>query len=168
VQHHTASVNIGARSVRYSPTLEQCKDWMSLCGVRLWTCTEPGGVEMGGSIDVLIIAEDTGPADACNEACFWHCTLLDGTRKATPSQPSRVAHGAVDQNGAGVPCCKPAGALMWFSGVTCVGSTLPARRCWPFVFKPSARLEVVFFSSPPLHLSLYISSSQPSSTESWI
>jgi hypothetical protein len=28
-----------------------------------------------------------------------------------------------------------------------------ARRCWPFVFKPSARLDVVL-SSPPLHLSL--------------
>jgi hypothetical protein len=30
-----------------------------------------------------------GPLDACPGACFWHCTPPDGTRKATPSQPSR-------------------------------------------------------------------------------
>ncbi|KAH7078422.1 hypothetical protein FB567DRAFT_552409 [Paraphoma chrysanthemicola] len=59
-----------------------------------------GSIAVGG-----YLAEDTGPADACNEACFWHCTLPDATRKATPSQPSRVPHGAVDQDGAGVPCC---------------------------------------------------------------
>ena len=106
-------------------------------------------VERAGALIVVIFAEDTGPFNACNEACFWHCTLPDGTRKAKPSQPSRVPHGAVDQDGAGVPCCKPAGNKMRFSGLPRVGSTLPARRRWPFVFKPSARLDVVFLSSPP-------------------
>jgi hypothetical protein len=103
---------------------------------------------------MVVIAEDTGPEDACNEACFWHCALPDGTRKATPSQPSRVPHGAVEQDGAGVPCCKPAGLLMRTSGVTRVGSTLAARRRWPFVFKPSARLDVVFSPHLPFTSSL--------------
>jgi hypothetical protein len=33
-----------------------------------------------------------------------HCQMEHAQR--TPSQPSRVAHGAVDQDGAGVPCCR--------------------------------------------------------------
>jgi hypothetical protein len=55
-----------------------------------------------------------------------------------------------------VPCCKPAGAWMRFSGVTRVGSTRAARRCWPFDFKLSARLDVVFSPHLPFTSSLHI------------
>jgi hypothetical protein len=108
-----------------------------------------------GSLTVVMSAEDTGPFDACKGACFWHCTLPDGTRKVTPSQPSRGPHGAVDQDGAGVPCCKPARMLIRFSGAPRVGSTRPARRCWPFVFQPSARLDISPFS-PHLPFTLLV------------
>lgn len=101
---------------------------------------------------VVISAEDTGPFNACAQACFWHCTLPDDT----PSQPSRAACGAVDQDGAGVPCCKLAGAWMRFSPVTRVGSTLAARRRGPFVFKLSARLASSFPPHLPFTSSLHI------------
>jgi hypothetical protein len=104
------------------------RHWLPLCGVRQCRRTGAGGAKYSAGLYGLvwvvgpihgwvIMAEDTGPADACNGACFWHRTLPDGTRKAAPSQPSRVAHGAVDPNRACVPCCKPAGMRMRNSGL---------------------------------------------------
>jgi len=73
---------------------------------------------------VVIFAEDTGPFNACPGACFWHCTLPDATRKATPSQPSRGRTAPWIRMAQVFLAGKPAGARMRYSVPSRVGSTL--------------------------------------------
>jgi len=92
------SVRLGGWDSIARASHTQC---MSLCGVRAprreaWNTVWDYPWALGQSC----WPTERGQQTRAMERVSCLCALPDGTRKAAPSQPSRVAHGAVDQNGA--------------------------------------------------------------------
>lgn len=143
---------------RDSPTQHPRPYWLAACCVRPRPCTSSGRSAQWVDERGIHGTRQTRAMERVSSTA--RCQMEQLQRDAQPTESW-----SVDPNGAGVPCCKLAGGLMRSSVVGRVGSTPPARRCWPFVFKPSARLDVGLFSSPPLHLSLSAHSLLPHAVE---